>query len=210
MRTAKVISYYGELSDDQLTTLAGKIAGAMENNTYFPEPNPPLDEFTAMVEDYRQKTEIAINGGSSLDNRLKKASRKALLKSLRALAYHINTVADGDLPALTSTGMLLEKTHTSVGLPYIVENVLLGDGNLSGQIRVDFAPQKVAREYEIQIGEMNTGTNDISWGETYFTTKSKNNIIAPVVAGQRYYIRVRARNGKGIGDWTEAVSLIAR
>ena len=210
MRTSKVITFYGHLGDDQLTTLAGKIAGAMENNSYFANPTPSSADLTAMVEDYRTKTEIAVNGGSLLDKRRKKASRLQLLKMLRALGHHVNTVADGNLPALTSTGMLLEKPHSTIEVPYVVENVALRDGNLSGQIRVDFSSQKTAREYELQVGEMDIATNTIMWGDMLLTTKSTNNIIAPLVPGRRHYIRVRARNGKGIGDWTEPVSLIAR
>lgn len=211
MRISKVISSYKHLSDDQLVVLSGKIARAMIDNPYFEEPNPTLEELTSLAEDYREKQQVSVNGGSSLDNRLKNSSRKQLLKGLRTLAYYVNTVADGDLPALTSTGMILEKTQSSIGTPAIIENVTLKDGNLSGQVRVDFDAQKIAREYEIQLGQWDPDTNAVKWRENlYTTTKPKGNILAPVTPAERYFVRVRGRNGKGSGDWTESVSIIAR
>ena len=210
MRTAKVKIYYGNLSDDQLTTLAGKIVGAMEANTYFPDPSVSIEALSTLVEDHRLKTELAVNGGSSLDKRLRDESRIALLKSLRALAYYINVQADGNLPALTSSGMLLEKPQTDSGLPEQVEHVQIEDGAISGQIYVSFQRQNNMSGYEIETGQLDESNMKIEWTSLRHTTRSKKNPIEPLIPGQRYYVRVRARNNKGAGDWSEPVSIIAR
>lgn len=210
MKIDKVITSYRELSDDGLAVLAGKIVGAMTDNAYFPDPSPSLSELTLLLEDYRQKHEIAVNGGSLLDKRLKRESRKALLKSLRLLAYHVNIVADGNLPALTSSGMILAKQPGRTYEPDIVRGLLLKDGNLSGQINVSFVAQKDVWDYEIQVGVIPDGETSVVWGESYTTSNSRGNILAPMTPGTNYYIRVRARNRQGIGDWSEPASLIAR
>ena len=210
MRTPKVISFYGKLSDSQLSTLAGKIAGAMAENPYFPDPMIPIETFIQQVEDHREKTEDAINGSSTFDKRLRDESRETLLKSLKALSHYVNVQSDGHLPALTSSGMILEKPGTPNVPPYIIENIVLKDSNLSGQISANFDAQKRVDSYDLQYGPMDPETKNILWSEPINTPKSSNNILAPVIPGQRYYVRVRARNNKGIGDWSEPASIIAR
>ncbi|MBE8720881.1 fibronectin type III domain-containing protein [Sphingobacterium pedocola] len=210
MRTEKVISNYKDLSDDELAVLAGKILGALTDNANFPDPIPALVDLTTVVNDYRTKHEIAIRGGSVLDKRLKNESRKQLLYEMGQLAHHVNTVSAGNLAVLTSSAMILAKQPSGKQVPYTILRVTLKDGSLSGQMRVDFTAQKSIWEYEIQIGEWPNDAADIIWGQSYFTTTSRGNIVAPLTPGTRYYVRVRARNAKGSSDWTEAVSMIVR
>ena len=210
MRPSKVKTFYGKLDDNELSTLAGKVVGAMEANAYFPEPTIALADFEAQVEDHREKTEKAANGGSTFDKRLRDESRLLLIKSLRTLAHYVNVQADGNLPALTSSGMLLEKQPSENGTPFLVENLQTKDGNISGQIRADFTPQKKVDGYELQLGLQDPASKELVWNDPVYTPKSKGNILAPVIPGQRYYVRVRARNNKGLGDWSEPVSIIAR
>lgn len=210
MRTEKVISNYKDLSDDELAALAGKILGALTGNANFPDPIPALTDLTTVVNDYRSKHEIAIRGGSVLDIRIKNESKKHLLYQLSQLAHYVNTESAGNLAVLTSSAMILAKQPTGKQVPYTIERVILKDGSLSGQMRVDFTPQKSIWEYEIQIGEWPDNVMDILWGQSYFTTTSRGNIVVPLIPGTKYYVRVRARNAKGSSDWTEAVSMIVR
>ena len=210
MRKERVISNYKDLSDDELAALAGKILGALTDNANFPDPIPAIADLTIAVNDYRSKHEIAIRGGSVLDIRIKNESRKQLLYELGQLAHYVNTVSAGNLALLTSSAMILAKQPSGKQVPYTIERVILKDGNLSGQMRVDFTAQKAVWEYEIQIGEWPSGATEIEWGNSFFTTTSRGNIIAPLVPATKYYVRVRARNGKGTSDWTEPVSMIVR
>ncbi len=210
MKKDSVISSYKGVKEDELAIVAGKILGAMTENANFVDPVPSVEELKLVVEDYRNKQEIAVNGGSSLDKRLKDESKKALRYQLHQLAHYVNTVADGNLAILTSSGMILAKQPSDSQVPFVIDHVTLGDGNLSGQIRVDFAPQKSIWDYEMQIGDWPSGADGVVWKESYTTTNSKGNIIASLTPGTRYYVHVRARNRKGTGDWSEHVSLIAR
>lgn len=210
MRRDKVISNYKDLLDDELAALAGKILGAMTGSTIFTDPVPSIIELKEAVDTYRQYHEIAIRGGSVLDNRVKNESRDKLLYVLSQLSHHVNTVADGNLPKLTSSAMILAKQPEGIRVPYVIERVVLKDGNLSGQMNVTFKAQKNIWDYEIQLGEWPDTAADVVWDKTESTTKSRGTIIAPLEPGKRYYVRVRARNSKGVGDWTEAVSMIVR
>ena len=209
MRKEKVISNYYRLSDNELATLAGKALGALEDNENFTDLNPSLLELKAVTEDYRTKHEIASRGGSVLEVSLKNESRDALLASLRILAHHVNAIANGSLAVLNSTGLILAKQPSQVIVPGVTDRIMLRDAPLKGQVRLDFTPVKDAWEYEIAVGEMGL-EGIIDWSQTYPSTSSRAIVLSPFESGSRIYVRIRARNGRGFGDWSEHASTIVR
>ncbi|ERJ58977.1 fibronectin type III domain-containing protein [Sphingobacterium paucimobilis] len=212
MRKEKVISNYKALSDYELSTLAGRVLKAMQETSTqasFPNPNPGLTDLETIVNDYITKHEIASRRGSALEISLKNESRDALLFALKNLAHHVNEVANGQLSLLLSTGLVLVSKPSSSELPLVTSRIQLRDGRISGQMRLDFTPLKRVWEYEVEVGREDA-TNTVEWFETFNTTSSRGNVLTDRVPGIKYFVRVRARNSKGMGDWSEAVSLIAR
>ncbi|MBL1407526.1 fibronectin type III domain-containing protein [Sphingobacterium faecale] len=212
MRKEKVISNYTGLSDYELSTLAGRVLKAMQEATTqasFPNPNPDIADLETMVNDYIAKHEIASRRGSALEISLKNESRNVLLFALKNLAHHVNEVADGQLSMLLSTGLVLANKPSSSELPLVTARIQLRDGRVSGQMRLDFTALKRVWEYEVEVGREDA-TNTVEWFSTFNTTSSRSNVLTDMVPGVKYYVRVRARNSKGYGDWSEAVSLIAR
>lgn len=211
MRKDKVKTDYSGVKDSELAILAGKIAGFMDGNTNFSaDIKPTSAELLAAAEDYRVKHEIAINGGSSHDKELKKAAKVKLREMLTHLAHMVNVEAKGDTVALSSTGMMFNKQPTPLVEPGITDRIVLKDGRLTGQLRVDFDKIPDAYEYEVQIGEMDTVTEKVTWGDVHLTPSSTNTIIAPLTPGIWYHIRVRGRNKIGTGDWSDTVSRMVR
>ena len=212
MRKEKVISNYSGWSDYELSTLAGRILKAMQEpttQTSFPQPNPEITVLEPLVQDYITKHEIASRRGSALEISQKNESRDALLNALRTLAHYVNEIANGQLSLLLSTGMVLATQPGTLQVPTIVEKVQLRDGRMSGQLRLDFKAIKSAWEYEVEVGT-GSSTGEVTWDKVILTTSSRSNVLSEIQPGVRYYVRVRARNGKGTGDWCEPVSLIAR
>ena len=209
MRKEKVISNYVRLSDNELAILSGKAVGALDGNTNFPNLNPDLTVLEGLSEDFRTKHEIASRGGSVLEVSLKNESREALLGGLRILSHHVNTVANGSLAQLNSTGLILAKQPSKVEVPGISDRVLLRDAHLKGQVRLDFTPVRNAWEYEIALGENGNG-DTILWEEEYKSTSSQGIVLAPLVSGSEVHVRVRARNGRGTGDWSDSSSIIVK
>jgi hypothetical protein len=213
MRKEKVISNYGLWSDYELSTLAGRVLKAMqEANTTanFPTPNPGLDVLETLVNTYIAHHEIASRRGSALEISQKNESREALLVGLRNLAHYVNEIANGQLSMLLSTGLVLVAQPSSSQLPLVPQRLRLRDGRISGMVHIDMAPVKGAWDYEIAIGDSVNEQGEIQWNQTLMTTSSRGNFVMDLTPGTQYYVRVRARNGKGTGDWSEPVSLIAR
>lgn len=210
MRKATVYIAYERWGDDSLSTLAGRTLMSMTDNTNFPDPRPDMDEYAVLVNDYREKHEVASNGGSRFEKESRDNAKAAVSQAMRELAFYVNTVANGDREILASSGFELVPDPVPSKVPGIPNNVRLLDGNVSGEMRLMFGALQAAWEYEYCYA---TGVDERGvpeWGEIIRTTNSRLNYIQELTPGERVYARVRARNGKGIGDWSEPVSLIAR
>lgn len=211
MRKDKVRTDYTGVHDSELAILAGKIAASMEGNTNFSaDIKPTPAELQAAAEDYRIKHEVAINGGSSYDKQLKKEAKIKLQQMLTYLAHMVNIEAKGNTVALSSTGMMFNKQPSPQQVPGLTERIILTDGHLSGQLRIDFDKIPGAYEYEIQIGEIDSSSDIILWGNIKLTSTCSNSVIDSLTPGTRYYIRVRGRNKIGTGDWSDYVSRMVR
>ena len=210
MKKEKVISSYVGLSDDELSVFGGKVVQSLTDNANFATTIPPLTDLESLSEDYRLKQENASHGGSTLDKRLRDEAKVQLLTALSRLAHFVNVESNGNLAKLTSSGLILQKSAESTRVPSVVSRVRLKDGQLSGQMHVLFDAQNNIWEYEIQLGQREQEEEAVTWGESYFTTSSLGNIITGLTPRQVYFVRVRARNGKGYGDWNDYVSMIVR
>lgn len=213
MRKDKLITDYTPWGDYELSTLAGRVLSSMEDpnmQNHFPAPDPNLVELRSIVEDYVSKHEIASRRGSALEITLKNEAREVVLKGLKRLAHHANGLAEGRTSILLSTGLVLYGIPKRSELPGIPQRVRFRDGLVSGQLRLDFENVAKTWEYEVEIGESEFGSSEIQWTRFFLTTSSRGNVLMDVVPGRMYYVRVRAKNGKGTGDWSATASLLAR
>lgn len=210
MRQAKVYQNYVRWDDYSLATLAGRTLSFMTSNASFTTPNPDLAAYGAAVNDFREKHEVASRRGSALEIAAKNNARTLLLELMKQMAFYVNTVANGDQQVLASSGFEMMPVPKSVGYPGIVGGLHLMDGRLSGEARFSFNVIRSAWEYEYETAISLDAAGLPEWGNLMRTTTSRINYVSGIEAGTRLYVRVRARNGKGIGDWCEPVSLIVR
>ncbi|SEM43436.1 hypothetical protein SAMN05216436_104194 [bacterium A37T11] len=208
-RTAR--SGFKHLKDQELLTFGGTVLTAVTGNPYFTTPNPGLTVLETALEDFRDKMEVANRKGSPLDISLKNDSRDVLIEVLKQLAFYVNTVANGSLSVILSSGFRVMALPTRSMPPEKPTRVRLTDWLQSGQARLDFDPVKEAWMYEYQFTDALDETALPYWPqESLTTTRSNTNVLAPLTVGNRYFVRVRARNGMGMSDWTTAESIIAR
>lgn len=210
MRKARVHINYEDWDDYSLATLSGRTLSSMTDNANFPEPRPELTVYRALVNDYREKHEVASKKGSQFEKKAKDNARKALLMAMHELAFYVNTVARGDAEILASSGFELLAPPQSKQYPKVVTNIRLADGRFSGEIKLMFSALKEAYEYEYNYSTVLGADGDPVWGEVHRTSTSRMNYISGLPPGSTCYVRVRARNKKGIGDWSNSVSLIVR
>ena len=208
-RTAR--SGFKHMRDQELLTFGYTVHAAMDGNAYFATPEPDLPTLVAAVDDFREKMEVANRKGSPLDISLKNDSREILTELLRRLAFYVNTTADGSLSIVLSSGFRLVALPTKAAPPAVPTRIRLDDFRQKGQVRLDFDAVPEAWLYEYQYTDQLDTSGQIVWpAEAYETPRSTTNILAPLLKGVEYYVRVRAKNGVGVSDWTTPESILAR
>lgn len=213
MRKEKVITNYGNLSDYELATLGGRVVQALQSPQtadFYTDPQPEIEELEGLVSDYIGKHEIASRRGSALEISLKNESRQILLVALRTLGNYVNEKARGQLSHLLSSGLQLASPQTRRSIPSIPQDIRLQDGGLQGQIRISFKRLKHAWMYDIQLAAEAPPGEELEWKEIYQTTLSRGTVIGNLVPGVRYFVRIRGRNGRGTGDWSQPISMLVR
>lgn len=197
-------------SDETLLVKGRTVLLAMTDNPNFETPNPSLETVTEVLDDYEQKLSMAKRRGSPEDTAAKNDIRKVVEQLLKRLAFYVTHTADGNLPKLLSSGFAVSTLPRRDDVPAVVTGVTTRDGRQQGQLRLDFDKNHSAKIYEYQVCQIDAQGLPDEWSESYTTTSSRQNIIAPLVPFQRYGVRVRAVNGYGRSDWSEMVTHVVR
>ncbi len=204
----KALIGFGKMKDDELVIVCNTIIGAMTGNAKYPTPTPELTDIQVLLDDFTAKLAIARKRGSPEDTALKDESRSPLIVVMQQLGYYVNSVAQGHLSTLLSSGFPTNSTSFANQVPLKVDNVRLSDGRQSGQVKLDFAPQRIATIYEYRY-RIRTD-NPSEWGDRFTTTSSRSNIIAPLEVGKFYEVQARAINTQGVGDWSDSANILVR
>lgn len=205
----KALVGFSSMKDDELMVAANTIIGAMTDNVHYPSPSPTLEEVQGILDDFTAKLVASRKRGSPEDTALKDEAKPVLAEILQKLGYYVNSVAQGRLSTLLSSGFPTSGTSGGSLVPLPVEGVRASDGRQSGQVRLDFAKQKGIRIYEYRYRKVLVeGTGP--WSERYSTTSSRGNIIAPLEVGTIYEFQVRAVNTQGPGDWSNIARILVR
>lgn len=210
MRRKKVVLDYSGLKDDELNTLAGKVLDCLDGHETFIDPPVELEVLEEQITDFRLKWQKASRGGSLLEIALKNDAKDIIAFSLKEIAFYVNKIGRGSHSTLLSSGLILEADRKASQAPDQVIGVELRDGKQKGQLEVRFAPLKAAALYEYEIASSLTEDAEPDWNEVFQASSSLNNIYAIAKPDHIYYLRVRARNKRGIGDWSEVASLKTR
>lgn len=209
MKNRYAITGFNRIADDALATLGLTVITAMTANPHFETPSPTLADVQTAVDDFHNKL-TNTKKGSPLNTSEKNYSRQFLEAELKKLAFYVNTTAGGALHIVLSSGFPVKQLPTSIDIPSTPERLRLSDTPQSGQIRLHFNSVKNAWEYEYSYATESDESGQPLWGDILASTTSRNNVIAPLQPGSICRVRVRSRNGKGVSDWSEPVSLIVR
>lgn len=196
---------------DESVLVRGKIVVlAMTGNPNFVAPEPNLEVLIEILDDYEHKLTMARRPGSPEDTAAKNDARKVTESMLKRLAFYVTHTANGNLSKLFSSGFAVSNLPKKGEAPTVIMGITLRDGGQQGQMRLDFDKKPSAKIYEYQVCRIGTNGQPDEWEESYITTSSRQNIIAPLVPLQRYGVRVRAVNGHGCSDWSEMITHVVR
>lgn len=211
MRTnQKVNTYFRDYKDEDIAVLANVVLAAMTDNPFFENPSVSLIKLKEVKDKYLSQLIKSRGQRSPYKTAKKNEARRALEQSLSQLAVYVNVTAAKDIIKLLSSGFALSKYRNKVLPPDNVRRITLKDGAVKGQMVLSFRKVASVKFYEYRYSKEKDEAGEIIWGPIKFTSSSRNNLIKNVIPGQIYFISVRARNYRGLSDWSEPVSWMAR
>ncbi len=208
-RKIMALSGFRDIRDVSLLAKANVVLEAMENNDHFIDCQDAVaqlgfcfDEFMALMALGRSKRGVE-------ETALKNDKRLLLEKALKAVAFQVNAIADGDLVKLFSSGFELSGKQGKSTIPEEVSDIRLSDGKQSGEIRLDFFKQANRLIYEYRYAQEKDDKGNHCWSELMLTGSTVRNKI-PATPFKPCYVQVRAVNAIGKSGWSEPVSFIGR
>jgi len=209
MKYIRVKANFYRYADDKLVVVVAHILERMEKSPLFVDPVPSLAEVKESYKDYFQKV-VKAKDKSRLSAAYKRESKRRLSELLQSLAFYVNTICDGDLVKLLSSGFPVLSEKRKGQVPDMPASPYLCDGPRSGEVGFGFKPVGRDMFYEYCFA---TGVNDSGeplWGDIGISTKSFRSYMSGFTAGQYVYFRVRARNKHGHSRWTNPIGLLVR
>ena len=202
MRTPKLITNYSGMSDADLSSLATRTVDALRTNTNFPDMNPAFDDYELIALDYVAKQAITATGrASGVQKEEKDEARKALLKSMRAVASYINNATSVSSQQLSS-GFVPVADPKGLQAPDAPAWARIGLSKRQGEILLEFGAVREAYQYEMQIASEVDENGEFKWESLPLVSNSRGNFFTPVEDGVQYYLRVRSHNKRGTSGWS--------
>lgn len=184
----KINLSFGKYSDADLLVQAQATEVALTGNSYFPTTSPTIAEFQTFITSYSGSLSAA-KDRSKNNVAAKNAARLALTNAMVSLAMDLMKTANGDLQALISTALPLNKQRQPLPPLDKPQILKMEDGINSGDLLVTIAAVLGARTFVYQY-TLDPITDDTVWqGQNATTCKV---LLSNLEPGKRYWIRVIA------------------
>ena len=193
MKTPRLILDYSKLNEAGLNTKALAIIAALTGNLNFPTTTPSLVDFTALQTAYSEALTKAANGDRSLIA-IKNQAKADLLAGMRALALDIDSLSNGNLVMLASSGFdLASAGDSSLTITNPTDFKIL-DGMNSGELK--FTCKRVPNA----IGYIFEHTDEVPAETTNWKiqpSSTREFTIRGLRSGIRVYGRIKAIGRRG-------------
>ena len=179
-----------------------QIVTAMSSNGSFPNPNPPLTEVTAALDELAQAFALVQSAKSEVSTRVA-TQDNAVAKvdqALTKLAGYVESVAGRDDTLITSAGMETKASRSSPSLPIVPQALSANAGEHEGEINLAWKAVPNARSYTIESSVDPAAAS--SWTHAGIAT-SASKVIRNLTSGKRYWFRVAAVSAGGQSGWSE-------
>jgi hypothetical protein len=179
-----------------------QIVTAMTNNASFANPNPPLTEVTAALDELSQAFALVQAAKSEVTTRVVTQDNAGIKvdQVLTQLASYVESVAGRNDTLITSAGMETKSSPSSPTLPSVPQAVSASAGEHEGEINLVWKAVTNARSYTIEASQ--DPAAPASWSHVGIAT-SASKLIVNLTSGKRYWFRVAAVSAGGQSGWSE-------
>lgn len=190
------------------TLVSRVIDGYTDNPTVFTVPVPTIIILTA------GRDELGLLIAEAKGNHQKKVERDEKSVEVynllieKAIPY-VNSIANGDESIIGLSGFRANKAPTPKGIPgkVVIKKVI--DGKTPESAKITIANMGSGLTYKVQTSPVVQGAEP-SFAPAIESTSSRKLVLENLGKGKEILIRVAASNTKGMGDWSENYSFIAR
>ena len=199
----RVSRSFARYTPSVMITFFRNIITSMTGNPTFPTPSPTLAVFKTAVDDLETKTQAAMNRGR-IEVAARRASQAAAISLARQLGNYVESVSNGDLETLLSSGFEPVRSPSPSIVPATPANPRLSLTNLSGQLLFRFVGDANTRNFSVQHAENAAGP----WTDHGLSTSTRV-FLTDLTPGKVYFSRSRAHGAAGSSDWCTPVSAMA-
>jgi hypothetical protein len=181
---------------------ANAILAALNNNNNFPNAGAQVTAAQAAVKTYAQAVTDAknkVHGASTVRGEAYVAMVKAFDPLIAIVQAQVDAHLDQAATLAESAKMKLRKKPARTKPDFAVY-----DGKVSGQVHLVVRAIAGALLYYWEI------SSDQKTFSVSLDTSSANAFISSLTPGQTYYFRFRVRTRKGMGDYSQIITHIAR
>ncbi|MEX8519440.1 MAG: fibronectin type III domain-containing protein [Leptothrix sp. (in: b-proteobacteria)] len=199
-----------EVFQIKVRTVIKKLSG----NPNFPLPWPAsitsIEQLEAGLDKFAACCEAALQRDSS-KIRARNDARDQLHVLIDNLVPYIEAVAHDNLDILESSGFEVRSTTpvhaTSTDPLPAPTDFRVVHGNFSGTLVVHVARSPGAKLYEVEISQ-NGGSVDAKWDHATVSSSGMHIVVDGLMRGQDIWVRVRAHNKDGPGQWTAPINVM--
>jgi hypothetical protein len=179
----------------------------MTNNASFPNPQPPLTDVTAAVDDLEKSFASVQAAKSEVTTRVvtQDNADAKLIQALTQLAGYVESIAGKNDALITSAGMETKSSRSAPTAPITPQGLSATAGEHEGEIYLSWKPVSNARSYAIEFS-LDPATAG-SWTHVGIATSSSK-VIPNLTSGKRYWFRVAAIGSVGQSGWSEHATKI--
>ena len=204
---ARIKLNLNKLNVPQKTAKGRQIVTALTNNANFPNPNPPLADVTAALDDLDKAFALVQSARSEVATRVatQENAETKVNQTLTQLAGYVESVAGRNDTLITSAGMETKSGRSASTSPTAPQGVSATAGEHDGEIFLSWKPVSNARSYTIESSL--DPANAATWIHAGIATSSSK-VVANLKSGTRYWFRIAAVGVVGQSGWSEHATKI--
>ena len=168
MRKQKVVIGFARYNDAEFAATSQNIINNMTNNPDFPDPSPTIESVDEALKAFKDALEKSVEG-TKKDTAHKNEKRRKLKLQISNLGNYVNSVANGDLVKLDSSGFPLSKLPEPVGILPHPDYIHVIDGENHGELAVEISNVPKASGYIVLYSEVPAPADFKNWHSKTFS-----------------------------------------
>jgi|SRR5205085_2296489 len=200
---------FRNLSVPDKITRARQIISAMTGNKSFPNPTPPLEDLTKLVDETETlyADALAKRAASKQATTLIEEKVDELGEQMSFLVNYVNSASGGKESVVESAGLdVAGKSTNAPQTPAPPTTLTPTMGDQEGEIDLSWNASPGAKSYIVELTQ--TPADEATWKQQAVVTASKCT-VGKLTSGTKYWFRVRAVGAAGHSAWSDPASKMA-